>query len=83
MANVVKHGKTTKGKQRYLCQNPKCHTVTFVTDNAHKGRLAENKATIMSMSINGSGIRDIARVLEIKQPSSAKSKHNGDNRASQ
>lgn len=63
--DVVKYGKTKKGKQRYLCQNPKCRSQTFVLDNAHNGRVPENKAKIISMSINGSGIRDIARVLEI------------------
>lgn len=63
--SVVKHGKTETNKQRYFCQNPKCSRQTFVTDNAYKGRLAETKTQIVSMSLNGSGIRDIARVLEI------------------
>jgi transposase-like protein len=35
--DVVKHGKTKKGEQRYLCQNPKCRCQAFVLENAHKG----------------------------------------------
>jgi transposase-like protein len=63
--DVVKYGKTDTGKQRLLCQNPKCHAQTFVSENAHKGRLPQTKGQIIAMSLNGSGIRDIARVLEI------------------
>ena len=73
--DVVKHGKTETGKQRYLCKpqrtpsayrkNTKCSRQTFVLENAHKGRLPYVKEQIIEMSLNGSGIRDIARVLEI------------------
>ena len=63
--DVVRHGKTETGKQRYLCQNTTCSRQTFVLENAHKGRLPETKAQIIDMLLNGSGIRDIARVLKI------------------
>jgi transposase-like protein len=65
--DVVKHGKTKKGKQRFLCQHPKCSRQTFVLDNAHKGRLPEVKQQILSMRLNGSRIRDIARVLKVSR----------------
>jgi insertion element IS1 protein InsB len=29
-ADVVKHGKTSDGKQRFRCQNPQCESVTFI-----------------------------------------------------
>ena len=61
--DVVKHGKTETGKQRFLCQNPTCSRRTFVLLNAHKGRLPEVKKQIISMTLNGSGVRDISRVL--------------------
>ena len=61
--DVVKHGKTETGKQRFLCQNPTCRRRTFVLQNARKGRLPEVKKQMISMTLNGSGVRDISRVL--------------------
>lgn len=65
--DLVKHGKTKKGKQRFLCQNLECEKQTFVLENAHKGRLLQTKEQIISMTLNGSGIRDISRVLKISR----------------
>src|SRR5207249_942069 len=63
--NVIKHGKSGEGKQRYLCQDPECHGKTFIRDYSDLGRLPQIKEQIIEMSLNGSGIRDIARVLKI------------------
>ena len=63
--NVIKHGKSGEGKQRYLCQDPECHGKTFIRDYSDLGRLPQVKEQIIEMSLNGSGIRDIARVLKI------------------
>jgi transposase-like protein len=63
--NVIKHGKSGEGKQRYLCQDPACHGKTFIRDYSDLGRLPQVKEQIIEMSLNGSGIRDIARVLKI------------------
>ena len=60
---VVKHGKTSDGKQRFRCQNPPCESVTFIRTYTYQGLLPEVKRRIIDMSLNGSGIRDIARVL--------------------
>ena len=62
---VVKYGKTSDGKPRFLCQNPLCSRQTFLLEYAYKGRLPEVKRQIVDMTMNGSGIRDIARVLHI------------------
>ncbi len=62
---VVKRGKTENGKQRYLCQNEGCETKTFILDYSCNGYLPEVKKKIIDMSVNGSGVRDTARVLEI------------------
>jgi transposase-like protein len=62
---VVKYGKTSDGKQRFRCQNHACTCVTFIHNYTYQGILPEVKRTIVDMSLNGSGIRDIARVLHV------------------
>ena len=62
---VVKRGKTDTGKQRYRCHNPECEHQAFLLDPAYKGRSPEIKQQVIEMSLNGSGIRDTARVLQI------------------
>jgi transposase-like protein len=62
---VVKYGKTSADKQRFRCQNPACKGVTFIHNYTYQGSLPEGKRTIVDMSLNGSGIRDIARVLHV------------------
>ena len=64
---VVKAGFTSQGKQRYQCNNKKCPTRTFLQSYAYKGYLPEIKEQIVDMAINGSGIRDTARVLKVSQ----------------
>jgi transposase-like protein len=62
---VIKGGKTDTGKQRYRCHHPDCVHQSFLLEPAYKGRLPEIKQHIIDMSLNGSGIRDTARVLTI------------------
>lgn len=62
---VIKRGKTHRGTQRYLCQNPVCATESFLLVYRNRGCLPEVKHTIIDMSLNASGIRDTARVLRI------------------
>ena len=61
---IVKRGKT-RGKQRYLCQNTACTQGSFLLDYHNRGCLPEVKHQIIDMSLNASGIRDTARVLQI------------------
>lgn len=63
--DVVKHGQSQSGKQRYKCRNPECKRSTFIRDYAYRGYLPAVKAQIADMAMNGSGIRDTARVLRI------------------
>jgi transposase-like protein len=63
--NVIKYGKSGEGKQRYLCQDQECRGKTFIGEYSALGRLPQIKEQIIEMSLNGSGIRDIARVLKI------------------
>ena len=62
---IAKRSKTDTGKQRYRCQNPSCPHQSFLLNPAYKGRLPEIKTQIIDMALNGSGIRDTARVLGI------------------
>jgi transposase-like protein len=63
--DVIKHGITAQGKQRYRCKNASCPSQTFLVEYSHQGRLPEVKQQILEMPLNGRGIRDIARVLHI------------------
>ena len=62
---VVKHGKTSDGKPRWLCRNPDGAQPTFLTTDVDTGRLQAVKQQMIDMAMNGSGIRDTARVLQI------------------
>ena len=62
---VVKYGKTSTGKERFRCQQtPQCGR-TFLRSYAYPGCLPTVKQQIVDMTLNGSGIRDIARVLHV------------------
>ena len=63
--HVIKGGATKAGKQRYRCQNSDCPRYSFVLNPAYHGHLPEIKEHIIDMALNGSGIRDTARVLKI------------------
>ena len=53
------------GKQRYLCQEKKCSHRSFILNYSYNGCRKEVKKRIPKMVVNGSGIRDTARVLDI------------------
>jgi transposase-like protein len=62
---VVKYGKTSTGKERFRCQQtPQCGR-TFLRSYAYAGCLPAVKQQIVDMTLNGSGIRDITRVLHV------------------
>jgi transposase-like protein len=63
--NVFKHGRSAQGKSRYRCLNPDCQRNTFILNYSYQGHLLEVKQQIVEMALNGSGIRDTARVLKI------------------
>jgi len=63
--DVSKHGKSAEGKKRYACNNSECLRCIFILDNSHPGRKRSVKHQIIEMSLNGSGVRDIARVLHV------------------
>jgi transposase-like protein len=52
--DVVKHGKTDAGKQRYKCRNRDCSRHSFILKYSYRGYLADVKEQIIDMAINGS-----------------------------
>ncbi len=63
--DVVNNGKSSEGKQRYIYRYSHCHRRSFIRAYSYRGYLPEVKRQIADMSVNGSGIRDPARVLKI------------------
>jgi insertion element IS1 protein InsB len=62
---VIKAGKQANGAQRYRCQNDRCARRIFLLQYHDRGRVPEIRRQVVDMAINGSGIRDTARVLRI------------------
>jgi hypothetical protein len=49
----------------FLCHNPACSHQSFLLDSAYKGRSPQIKQQVIELSLNGSGVRDTARVSGI------------------
>ena len=62
---VIKAGKQPNGTQRSRCQNPTCERTIFQLTHVAHGRRPETQRQIVEMALNGSGIRDTARVLRV------------------
>lgn len=62
---VIKAGKQANEAQRYRCQNDRCARRIFLLQYHDRGRVPEVRRQVVDMAINGSGIRDTARVLRI------------------
>ena len=64
--DVVRHGKSPEGKQRYRCRQ--CREQkgrTFLLDYSYAAQSPAVKEQIVEMAMNASGIRDTARVLHV------------------
>jgi transposase-like protein len=64
--DIVKHGLSPEGKQRYRCRA--CldgRGRTFLLAYSYAGHSPEVKQQIVDMAMNASGIRDTARVLHV------------------
>src|ERR1041385_6989523 len=62
---IVKYGKTSNGKARFRCQQTAQCGRMFLQTYAYSGCLPTVKQQIVEMTLNGSGIRDIVRVLQV------------------
>ena len=64
--DIVRHGTTRQGKQRYRCRE--CllgRGRTFLLPYAYAGQSPDVKRQIVDLAMNASGIRDTARVLHV------------------
>jgi transposase-like protein len=64
--DIVKHGLSSEGKQRYRCRA--CcegRGRTFLLEYTYAGQSSAVKQQIVDMALNASGIRDTARVLHV------------------
>lgn len=61
---VKRHGKKKTDTQHYHCYACK---KSFLTTYAYNGHKPEVKHLISQMAMNGSGVRDTARVLRVSQ----------------
>ena len=62
---VVKHGTASNGKARYRCRQDKACGRTVIRTYAYRGGLPAGKQQIVEMTFKGSGVRDIARGLQV------------------
>jgi len=62
---VIKAGKQANRAQRYQCQNEQCVQRIFLLPYHDRGRVPEIRRQVIDTALNGSGIRDTARVLRI------------------
>src|SRR6266705_2991953 len=63
--DIVRHGTTPEGKQRYRCRTCPDRGRTFLLEYAYAGQSPAIKQQIVDMAMNASGIRDTARVLHV------------------
>jgi transposase-like protein len=64
--DIVRHGTTPEGKQRYRCRTCRGgRGRTFLLAYAYAGQSPAVKQQIVDMALNASGIRDTARVLHV------------------
>ena len=63
--DVVQYGLQANGTQRYRCNNLACPRTIFLLQYQDQGRLPAVKQPSVDMTLNGSGVRDIVRVLRV------------------
>jgi transposase-like protein len=63
--DIVRHGATPEGKQRYRCRACPARGRTFLLEYTYAGQSPDIKRQIVDMAMNASGIRDTARVLHV------------------
>ena len=60
--NVKKHGTTRRGTQRYRCR--RCGR-QFITAYSYRGHDPTVRRLVVPLALNGCGVRDTARVLQV------------------
>ena len=62
---VVTYGTQPNGTQCDRCQNPDCARRILLLAYPDKGRLPEVKRQMVDLTLHGSGVRDMVRVLGV------------------
>ena len=62
---VMKYGQQPNGQQRYRCNNADCQRRIFLLQYHNTGWEPGVKQQMVEMALNGSGIRNTARVLGV------------------
>ena len=62
---VVKYRQQPNGEQRWRCNNPHCQWRSLLLQYHNTGWVPEVKQQMIEMALNGSGIRDAARMLGV------------------
>ena len=63
--DIVRHGTTPDGKQRYRCRACPDRGRTFLLESVYAGQSPDVKQQMVDRAMNASGIRDTARVLHV------------------
>jgi len=63
--DLVRHGMTPEGKQRYRCRACPDRGRTLLLEYAYAGQSPDVQQQIVEMALNASGIRATARVLHV------------------
>jgi transposase-like protein len=63
--DIVRHGTTPEGKQRYRCRACPERGRTFLLEYTYAGQSPDVKQQIVEMAMHARGIRDTARVLHV------------------
>ena len=63
--DIVRHGQTRQGQQRYRCREQRCAGRPFLLDDSYQGQSPAVKQHIVEMAFNARGMRDTARVLHV------------------
>jgi len=63
--DIVRHGKSPEGKQRYRCRACPERGRTFLLEYSYVGQSPGVQQQIVDMAMNASGIRDTARGLPV------------------
>ncbi len=64
---VVLYGKSSTGKQRYMCQNKECAHKTFQLEYKNNASKPGIKEKIVKMVMDGAGTRATGRVLGVSK----------------
>ena len=64
--DIVRHGTTRQGKQRYRCREQPCAGRTFLLDYSYQGQSPEVKQQIVDMAMNAGSDIHVCAVKTVR-----------------